>query len=140
MLQLPAIYKPPMFGDDTLLRSIDWLEGLPWNQESTVQKHTDKYEICIQVKDYAPEEISVKTADGFIVVEGKHEERQDDYGYIARQFIRRVQVPEGCRIEEVVSKLTGDGLLIITVPRPRVVKKDTVIPVKRENAKSKSKL
>ncbi|KAF9808101.1 hypothetical protein SFRURICE_017273 [Spodoptera frugiperda] len=137
MLQLPTIQTPPLFGDDTLLRSIDWLEGFPWKQENVVKRGVDKYEICIKVHDYAPEEISVKTADGFIVVEGKHEEKQDDYGYIARQFLRRFQVPEGCRIEEVKSRLTADGLLIISVPRIPVVKKDTVIPVKHEGSKSK---
>uniref|UniRef100_A0A2A4JH73 SHSP domain-containing protein n=1 Tax=Heliothis virescens TaxID=7102 RepID=A0A2A4JH73_HELVI len=139
MLQLPTIQTPPMFGDDTLLRSIDWLGGFPWKQENVVKKEDDKYELCIQVKDYAPEEISVRTADGFIVVEGKHEEKQDDYGYIARQFMRRFQVPEGCRIEGVQSRLTADGLLIITVPRVPVVKKDTVIAVKHEGS-TKSKL
>lgn len=137
MLQLPTIQTPQLFGDDTLLRSIDWLEGFPWKQENVVKRGVDKYEICIKVHDYAPEEISVKTADGFIVVEGKHEEKQDDYGYIARQFLRRFQVPEGCRIEEVKSRLTADGLLIISVPRIPVVKKDTVIPVKHEGSKSK---
>ncbi|CAH0697566.1 unnamed protein product [Spodoptera exigua] len=137
MLQLPTIQTPPLFGDDTLLRSIDWLEGFPWKQENVVKRGVDKYEICIKVHDYAPEEISVKTADGFIVVEGKHEEKQDDYGYIARQFIRRFQVPEGCRIEEIKSRLTADGLLIISVPRVPIVKKDTVIPVKHEGSKSK---
>lgn len=137
MLQLPTIFTPPIFGDDTLLRSIDWLEGLPWKQENVVKKQNDKYEICINVKDYAPEEISVKTADGFIVVEGKHEEKQDDFGFIARQFVRRFQVPEGCRIEEVQSRLTPDGLLIVSVPRVPVIKKDTVIPVKHEVSKSK---
>ncbi|KAJ8705261.1 hypothetical protein PYW07_011088 [Mythimna separata] len=139
MLQLPTLVTPPLFGDDTLLKSIDWLEGFPWKPENVVKKEDDRYEICIHVKDYAPEEISVKTADGFIVIEGKHEEKQDEYGFIARQFMRRFQVPEGCKIEEVQSRLTTEGLLIVSVPRVPIVKKDTVIPVKHE-VPSKSKL
>ncbi|XP_026733827.1 protein lethal(2)essential for life-like [Trichoplusia ni] len=139
MLQLPTI-KPPLFGDDSFLRSIEWLESFPMKHENSVKKEEDRFEIHLQVKDYAPEEISVKTADGFVVVEGKHEEKQDDYGYIARQFIRRFQIPEGCRIEEVKSRLTGDGQLIITIPRLKVIKKDIVIPVTHETSKSKSKL
>ncbi|XP_075987301.1 protein lethal(2)essential for life-like [Anticarsia gemmatalis] len=140
MLQLPAIYKPPMFGDDTLLHSLDWIESFPWRHENTVKTDREKYEICLQVKDYAPNEISVKTADGWLVVEGKHEEKKDDFGYIARQFMRRCPIPEGCITEKINSKLTSDGLLIITVPRKPVAKNDTVIPVKHENSKAKSKL
>ncbi|CAB3233132.1 unnamed protein product [Arctia plantaginis] len=116
MLELPTIYKPKVFVDDALLQSLDWIESFPWSEENTVRTDRDKYEICLQVKQYGPKEISVKVVDGCIVVE------------------------EGCFMDKINSRLSSDGLLFITVPRKPVVKNDTVIPVKHESSKSKSKL
>lgn len=140
MLELPALYKPKVFVDDALLQSLDWIESFPWSEENTVRTDRDRYEICLQVKHYGPEEISVKVIGGCIVVEGKHEEKKDDVGYVSRQFLRRYPIPEGCFMDKINSRLSSDGLLFITVPRKPVVKNDTVIPVKHEGSKSKSKL
>lgn len=140
MLQLPAIFKPSMFGEDTLLQSLDWIESFPWKHENILKTEHDKYEICLPVRDFAPNEISVKVVEGYIVVEGKHEEKKDDFRYVAKQFTRRYPIPEGCITEKINSKLSSDGLLIIIVPRKPVVKNDTVIPVKHESSKAKSKL
>lgn len=127
----------PLFGDEVVLRSIDWLENLPWRNDSTVKTEKDKYKIYLHVKDFAPEEITVKTIDGYIVVEGKHEEKKDEDGLISRQFVRKYALPEGTRPESVESKLSSDGILTITAARKPVVRKDTIIPVSHEGIKSK---
>ncbi|XP_050357205.1 protein lethal(2)essential for life-like [Nymphalis io] len=129
----------PLFGDEMVLRSIDWLENFPWRNETTIKKDKDKYRICLHAKDFSPDEITVKTVDGFIVVEGKHEEKKDEDGYISRHFVRRYTLPEGCRPESVESRLSSDGILTIIAPRKPVVRRDTVIPVSHE-ASVKSKL
>lgn len=49
----------------------------------------DGYQACIDVHHFRPFEITVKTADNTVTVEGKHTERRDDHGYISRQFTRR---------------------------------------------------
>lgn len=130
----------PLFGDEIVLRSIDWLENFPWRNEVSIKKEKDKYRICLQAKDFAPDELSVKTVDGFIVVEGKHEEKKDADGYISRHFVRRYALPEGCRPESVESRLSPDGVLIITAPRKTGSRRDTVIPVSHEASNTKSKL
>ncbi|KAJ6646883.1 Heat shock protein 26 [Pseudolycoriella hygida] len=77
----------------------------------------DGFQVCIDVEDFAPNEISVKTVDNNeIVVEAKHEERQDDHGYISRQFTRRYTLPEGYNIKDVASKLSSDGILTVHAP------------------------
>ncbi|XP_046974205.1 protein lethal(2)essential for life-like [Vanessa cardui] len=129
----------PLFGDEMVLRSIDWLENFPWRNEATIKKEKDKYSICLHAKDFSPDDITVKTADGFIVVEGKHEEKKDEDGYISRHFVRRYALPEGCKPESVESRLSSDGILTITAPRKPVVRRDTVIPVSHEGS-VKSKL
>lgn len=140
MLKLPSVYQPPIFGDEVILRSIDWLENLPWRQDNGAQSQNDHYEICLQMRDFKPDEISVKTSDGTIIVEAKHDERRDDYGLTSRHFVRKYRLPDGCKLENVKSRLTPEGMLIITAPRQRVPKQDTIIPVSHESVKTKSKL
>lgn len=78
----------------------------------------DGFQVCVDVQHFAPNEISVKTVDDTIVVEGKHEERQDQHGYISRQFTRRYTLPDGYDAEHVVSQLSSDGVLTIKAPPP----------------------
>ncbi|XP_026317079.1 protein lethal(2)essential for life-like [Hyposmocoma kahamanoa] len=98
---------------------------------SSIKADADKYQINLDVQQFAPEEISVKTADGYIVVEGKHEEKKDEHGYISRQFTRRYALPEGITPESVESKLSSDGVLTISAPRkvPDAVKGERTVPI-----------
>ncbi|KAJ2941034.1 hypothetical protein O0L34_g13166 [Tuta absoluta] len=84
---------------------------------SSIKADKDKFQVNLDVQHFAPEEISVKTADGYIVVEGKHEEKKDSHGYISRQFTRRYALPEGCSPEAVESRLSSDGVLSVIAPR-----------------------
>lgn len=63
----------------------------PWGAQlsrqdsgSTVNVEKDKFEIILDVQQFTPNEITVKTNDKFIVVEGKHEEKQDEHGFVSR--------------------------------------------------------
>jgi crystallin, alpha B len=51
---------------------------------STVNAEKDKFQIILDVQQFTPDEISVKTNDKFIIVEGKHEEKPDEHGFISR--------------------------------------------------------
>ncbi|XP_063835140.1 protein lethal(2)essential for life-like [Ostrinia nubilalis] len=84
---------------------------------SSIKVEKDKFQINLDVQHFLPEEISVKTADGYIVVEGKHEEKKDDHGFVSRSFTRRYALPEGTHPETVESKLSSDGVLTITAPK-----------------------
>ena len=74
-------------------------------------------QVVLDIQQFTPEEITVKVVDKFIVVEGKHEEKQDEHGWISRQFIRKYLVPEQCDLEQVKSTVSSDGILTITAPR-----------------------
>lgn len=84
---------------------------------STVKADKDKFQVVLDVQQFKPDEISVKVVDKFVVVEGKHEEKQDEHGWISRQFTRRYLIPEQCNVDEVTSSLSSDGVLSITAPR-----------------------
>lgn len=60
----------------------------------------------------------MKIADGSIIVEGKHEEKQDEHGFVSRQFSRRYVPPsKDIDIDNIVSSLSSDGVLTISVPK-----------------------
>ena len=66
--------------------------------------------VQMDVRDYAPEEITVNVADkaegapAYLTITGRHEERQDDHGFVSRSFSRRYVIPND--VDE--TKLTSD--------------------------------
>lgn len=97
---------------------------------STIKEDKDKFQVNLDVQHFAPEEISVKTVDGYLVVEAKHEEKQDDHGFISRSFTRRYALPEGVDADSVLSKLSSDGVLSITAPlKPPKSANERVVPI-----------
>ncbi|XP_063834843.1 protein lethal(2)essential for life-like [Ostrinia nubilalis] len=96
---------------------------------STIKSDKDKFQVNIDVQHFDPEEISVKTSDGFIVIEGNHEERKDEHGYISRSFKRRYALPEGCNPETVESRLSSDGVLTVVAPKSCKEKDERAVPI-----------
>uniref|UniRef100_A0A1B0CR69 SHSP domain-containing protein n=1 Tax=Lutzomyia longipalpis TaxID=7200 RepID=A0A1B0CR69_LUTLO len=87
--------------------------------------------MSLDVRHFKPEEISVKTVDNHIVVEGKHEEREDDNSFISRHFVRRYALPDNCNIQEAVSTLTADGVLTVKAPPKAIESKEQVIEIQQ---------
>lgn len=101
------------------------------NSASTISNDKEKFQVILDVQQFTPEEITVKTSGKSIVVEGKHEEKQDEHGYISRHFVRRYILPEDHNIEDVVSSLSSDGILTVTAPKKQILPAtgDRVIPI-----------
>ncbi|XP_059060859.1 protein lethal(2)essential for life [Achroia grisella] len=97
---------------------------------STINFTKDKFEVILDVQQFTPEELVVKAANNSIVVEGKHEEKQDEHGYISRQFTRRYVLPSGYDVVDLVSTLSSDGVLTITAPkRPPPQSGERIVPI-----------
>ncbi|KAJ8705366.1 hypothetical protein PYW07_011193 [Mythimna separata] len=96
---------------------------------STIKSDKDKFQVNLDVQHFDPEEISVKTSDGYVVIEGKHEERKDEHGFVSRQFKRRYALPEGCNPETVESRLSSDGVLTVVAPKVSENKNERAIPI-----------
>ncbi|XP_012535545.1 protein lethal(2)essential for life [Monomorium pharaonis] len=97
-----------------------WGELLRTREEggtSTVKADKDKFQVILDVQQFKPQEITVKVVDKCVIVEAKHEEKQDEHGWISRQFIRKYLIPEQCDIDQVTSSLSSDGVLSIIAPR-----------------------
>ena len=71
----------------------------------------------LDVQQFKPDELTVKTVNNFVIVEGKHEERQDEHGFISRQFQRRYKLPVDVEADTVVSQLSSDGVLTVFAPK-----------------------
>ncbi|XP_033211420.1 protein lethal(2)essential for life-like [Belonocnema kinseyi] len=87
------------------------------NIVSTVKAEKDQFHAVLDMLHFMPDEITVKVVDKFVLVEGKHDEKQDEHGWISRRFSRKYQVPEEYDLHEVKSSLSSDGVLTITAPR-----------------------
>jgi len=84
---------------------------------SHIADERDTFKINLDVKQFKPEELSVKVVDGFVVVEGNHEERQDEHGFVSRQFSRRYKLPDNVDPDIVTSSLSSDGVLMVCAPK-----------------------
>jgi crystallin alpha B len=74
-------------------------------------------QVILDVQQFAPSEITVKTLDNMVIVEGKHEEKQDEHGYVSRHFVRRYVLPSDIEVNNIVSSLSSDGVLTVTAPK-----------------------
>lgn len=87
-------------------------------------------QVILDVQQFAPEEITVKATNNSVVVEGKHEEKPDEHGFISRQFTRRYILPTGYEVADLTSTLSSDGVLTITAPkRPPPNSGERIIPI-----------
>lgn len=113
---VPHDYFKPF---ENMFRQIEQLSSLMNNMgvKERTEADYEKFQVNVDVQHFAPEDISVTVVNGYIVIEGKHEERLDEHGYVSRQFVRRYPLPEGCLPDTVESKLSSDGVLTVTAPR-----------------------
>lgn len=101
-----------------LRQSLSQLErqaGSTNNTVSTMGK--DGFQVSLDVQQFKPNEVTVKIQDNTIVIEGKHEERQDQHGFISRHFTRKYVLPKEVDIDQVASTLSSDGILTIKAPK-----------------------
>ncbi|XP_013782535.1 protein lethal(2)essential for life-like [Limulus polyphemus] len=84
---------------------------------SQVKNDAEKFQVSLDVSHFAPNEINVKTVENCVVIEGKHEEKPDEHGFVSRQFVRRYMLPKEVDPETVKSSLSSDGTLTIEAPK-----------------------
>ncbi|XP_065360923.1 heat shock protein 27-like [Calliphora vicina] len=78
----------------------------------------DGFQVCMDVSQFKPSELTVKTVDNTVIVEGKHEEREDDHGLIQRHFVRKYSLPKDYDAKDVVSTISSDGVLTVKASPP----------------------
>ncbi|CAO2608582.1 Alpha-crystallin A chain [Lemmus lemmus] len=92
------------------------------------------------VKHFSPEDLTVKVLEDFVEIHGKHNERQDDHGYISREFHRRYRLPSNVDQSALSCSLSADGMLTFSGPKIQsgldAGHSERAIPVSREEKPS----
>jgi len=82
-----------------------------------VNRTNENYVYKLKVPEFSPDEISIKTVDDFLVLEGSHEDKEDGhYGHVSRKFKRRYPLPLNANTEDLVCEIDRLGTLTVTVP------------------------
>ncbi|XP_076025015.1 alpha-crystallin B chain-like [Genypterus blacodes] len=119
----------------SFMRWFNW----PSSGHSEMHVEKDRYIIYLDVKHFSPEDLSVTVSKDFIMVHAKHEDRQDDHGFVSREFMRKYRIPAGVTCSDVISSLSPDGLLTITAPRSSTGPERN-IPISCEDGPAKQKM
>lgn len=90
------------------------------------------FAIHIDVGLFQPNELNVKIVNDHLIIEGKHEEREaDDIGFVSRHFKRRYELPKGHNPDDIVCKLSSDGVLSVMLPKSTEEPKERIIPIQQ---------
>merc|ERR1711892_1125863 len=82
-----------------------------------MKQEKGKWQISIDVQHFSPKELSIRTVDNVLWVEGRHEEKEDEHGCVTRQFTRKYSIPPDYQPESVISAVSKDGILTVTADK-----------------------
>uniref|UniRef100_A0AAY4AIF4 Alpha-crystallin B chain n=1 Tax=Denticeps clupeoides TaxID=299321 RepID=A0AAY4AIF4_9TELE len=115
-------YNRPFF-----MRMPSWLDS--GFSEVKNESDIDRFAINLDVKHFSPEELTVKVNDDYIEIHGRHEDRQDEHGFVSRAFFRKYKVPVGVDPSALTSSLSSDGVLTVFAPRNMLDVPERTIPI-----------
>ncbi|XP_014253813.1 alpha-crystallin A chain-like [Cimex lectularius] len=102
---------------------------------SSIVSDKDGFKVNLDVQQFKPEELKVKVENDMVVIDGKHEERSDEHGFISRQFTRKYRIPKDVDVNALKSNLSSDGVL--SLHAPKLISKENPsreIPITHTNA------
>uniref|UniRef100_A0A3Q3IN42 SHSP domain-containing protein n=1 Tax=Monopterus albus TaxID=43700 RepID=A0A3Q3IN42_MONAL len=110
---------------------VPYICGSMHHPSQKISKEQYKWRVNLDVAHFAPAEISLSVRDGFLEIAGKHEERPDEHGFIARCFTRKYRLPAETDASKISSTLTVDGILTVEASVPEAsVPAAIIIPIK----------
>lgn len=132
------------YGSTDLMAKAD-LDLFGNDSQVRIKEDDAKFEITLDVQNYKPDELKVRTQpDNTVIIEGKHEERSTDkppgrysssatgltssalsqqtsghQSAVTQQFSRRFTLPHNCDPLRVISNLSRYGVMVVTAPKKR---------------------
>lgn len=110
------------------------------HQEGTVVTTAvdkNKFEVRFDMKAFPAKNISVKTyGQNEVVIEAKYENKDDKRGVVSSQFYQNFTLPRGADAKDLISKLSGEGILTITVPKDPDAHRERVVSILQEEKTS----
>ncbi|XP_035219742.1 alpha-crystallin A chain-like [Stegodyphus dumicola] len=106
--------------------------------KSMVKKDDNHFEVALDVSQFKPEDLEVKIVGNFVVIHGKHNEKNDENALVSREFKRRYMLPRNCETDMITPSLGSDGILKIRVPKKVIQesKDERIVPISKEEPKS----
>uniref|UniRef100_A0A0N4ZYU4 SHSP domain-containing protein n=1 Tax=Parastrongyloides trichosuri TaxID=131310 RepID=A0A0N4ZYU4_PARTI len=99
-------------------------------KDESVVINDEGVSLKMDVSQFKPDELSVNVEDNSLVIEGKHEEKEDDYGVVKRHFVRKFLLPDNMKAEDLKSELSKEGILSIEGKCAAIEdQKKTTIPI-----------
>jgi HSP20 family molecular chaperone IbpA len=90
------------------------------------------FRAAIDIHDFTPEEIKVKTVGHTITIQAMHDEKEDQYGIISRNFSKKYVLPPTMNMEGI-SSWTSNGVLYVKVPPIEAAILERIIHIKHDN-------
>lgn len=86
-------------------------------RNNAVLKRTESggLQLALEVGEFKPEDLKIKLVEDHLVVEAENESAGED-SYRKSHFKRWFALPEDCKVDEIKSRLTDDGRLVIDLP------------------------
>uniref|UniRef100_A0A0K0EW33 Protein lethal(2)essential for life (inferred by orthology to a D. melanogaster protein) n=1 Tax=Strongyloides venezuelensis TaxID=75913 RepID=A0A0K0EW33_STRVS len=88
-----------------------------------------EFKVRMDVSHFSPDELHVSVNDGFLQIEGNHEEKTDKYGTIQRNFVRKYTLPKGMDEDNIVSEISKNGVLTVGGTKGNFAKKGKNVPI-----------
>ena len=103
--------------------------------ELSVKETEESLEIKLDTAGFKPDELRVTAGSGVVCVEGKHEEKTEKgESMVSRMMSRQYPLPAQARPSDVVSNLSRDGILVVTVPKSNQIKQgERNVPIEMNN-------
>ncbi|KAK7108838.1 alpha-crystallin B chain-like [Littorina saxatilis] len=103
---------------------------------SEVVNNDREFRVNMDVHQFRPQEINIKTKDNRLIVNAHHEERPDEHGFIMREFTRQYVLPKDVDPAGLTSSLNRDGVLTLKAPKMALeAPNERSIPIMREERK-----
>lgn len=96
------------------------------------------FRASVDVHDYKPEEISLKTVGHTVIVELSHGDKQDEFGTISRNFTKKFVLPLTMDMEKI-SSWTSQDVLYVKVPPKESEASERVVEIKHNSSGNEGK-
>ncbi|XP_006820756.1 heat shock protein 27-like [Saccoglossus kowalevskii] len=126
----PDHHRQQHHGSMSSLSSGLWRSPSVTSVSSQSDSDDTHWEIMLDISRFEHSEIVVKGIENRVIVSAKHEDNENGYNFVSREFSRQYQLPSNVDPETVTSTLSHDGILTIRAPKmQRPPAKERIIPV-----------
>lgn len=110
---------------------------MKWANCFQVINNAKEFSVELNVSQFRPEELSVSVHDEELVIEGHHEERDEECGTVERHFTRKYTLPKNVNPESIESHMTKEGHMTVKAKKLEQLKVRT-IPIQCTMAQKRS--